>query len=184
MENSCLNINDDSRRTVGTQTSFLNSEKQDCVTNGLEKVIVKQETNSFQNSNDEVQEKYKTEARAMGVIKSVLDSVEELRQQVENFSGSSIDDKDYKYLDEMMIRDLVTLDDLHSEGNIMIQQERRRAVQYIQKLMNVLDAKLRENREAVQRILQNLIPPSSPSPSSRSNNQDLVGKRICSVVTV
>ncbi|KAF5284385.1 hypothetical protein FQA39_LY17060 [Lamprigera yunnana] len=79
-----------------------------------------------------------SEMQVLKVIHRVTDDIEELRNQIENFCGSSTEDKEYVYLEEMMLQGLVALDELKANGSAIIRQERKGAVQYIQKLMKVV----------------------------------------------
>ncbi|KAF2906055.1 hypothetical protein ILUMI_00118 [Ignelater luminosus] len=61
------------------------------------------------------------------LIDSITGEAENLRPKIENFSGSSTDDKDYIYLEEMLMRGTVQLDDIDTRGNALIRQERKKS---------------------------------------------------------
>lgn len=61
-------------------------------------------------------------------------------QQVENFNGTR-KDKQYIYLDEMLTRNLLKLDNIETEGKDNIRALRREAIKCIQEYLNKLEAK-------------------------------------------
>ncbi|XP_047507230.1 BAG domain-containing protein Samui isoform X1 [Pieris napi] len=73
-------------------------------------------------------------------ILSIQSDVLNLMTEVENFSGTKTD-KRYVYLDEMLTRNLIKLDNIETEGKENIRQARREAIKCIQKCINVLEAK-------------------------------------------
>lgn len=87
---------------------------------------------------------------ALQKIDDIIREAELLRQQVENFSGSSTDDRDYIYLEEMLIRSTLRLDNIDVGGDENIKQQRKKAIQYIQKLMKILDIRLKENQKSIK----------------------------------
>jgi hypothetical protein len=66
--------------------------------------------------------------------------LQELRQEVENFSGTS-SDKQYRYLDEMLTRLLISLDNVDTEGNEQLRISRKETVRSIQQCADVLESK-------------------------------------------
>lgn len=59
---------------------------------------------------------------------------------VENFTGKK-NDKQYLYLDEMLTRNLIKLDNIETEGKENIRQARKEAIRCIQKCIAVLESK-------------------------------------------
>lgn len=105
------------------------------------------------NRDDKLEKEAEAERKYACDILQLIDSItgeaENLRPKVESFSGSSTDDKEFIYLDEMLMRATVQLDDIDTKGNALIRQERKKAVHYIQKLMKMLDARLKENKRDI-----------------------------------
>lgn len=74
-------------------------------------------------------------------IQLIQNDVLALMTQVENFSGKMKKDKEYVYLDEMLTRNLLKLDDIDTEGKENIRLARKEAIKCIQQCINVLEAK-------------------------------------------
>lgn len=67
--------------------------------------------------------------------------------EVENFTGTK-KDKRYLFLDEMLTRNLIKLDNIETEGKENIRQARREAIKCIQKCIAVLEAKAEKGSSA------------------------------------
>lgn len=81
---------------------------------------------------------------------------------VENFTGQSKKDKEYIYLDEMLTRNLIKLDDIETEGKENIRLARKEAIKCIQKCIAVLEATAESNAEkeaAKTKMEQDPAPP-------------------------
>lgn len=79
-------------------------------------------------------------------IKSVKNDVLDLMQQVETFIGTR-KDKRYMYLDEMLTRNLLKLDNVETEGKDNIRTMRREAIKCIQECINKLEAKAQAHEQ-------------------------------------
>lgn len=73
-------------------------------------------------------------------ILSIQTDVLNLMTEVENFTGSK-KDKRYMFLDEMLTRNLIKLDNIETEGKENIRLARKEAIRCIQKCIAVLEAK-------------------------------------------
>lgn len=73
-------------------------------------------------------------------ILSIQTDVLNLMSEVENFTGTK-KDKRYLFLDEMLTRNLIKLDNIETEGKENIRQARKEAIKCIQKCIAVLEAK-------------------------------------------
>ncbi|CAK1547431.1 unnamed protein product [Leptosia nina] len=82
-------------------------------------------------------------------ILSIQSDVLNLMTEVENFSGTK-KDKQYIYLDEMLTRNLIKLDNIETEGKENIRQARREAIKCIQKCIAVLEAKAAKSNTTPQ----------------------------------
>lgn len=80
-------------------------------------------------------------------IQLIQKDVLELMTSVENFTGQSKKDKEYIYLDEMLTRNLIKLDDIETEGKENIRLARKEAIKCIQKCITVLEATAESNAE-------------------------------------
>nr|CAD7568550.1 unnamed protein product [Timema californicum] len=68
--------------------------------------------------------------------------VDDLMKKVEEFSGNSRSDKEYIYLDEMLTRNLLKLDDIETEGKENVRQARKEAIRSIQKGIGILEERV------------------------------------------
>ncbi|XP_060802851.1 BAG domain-containing protein Samui isoform X2 [Amyelois transitella] len=73
-------------------------------------------------------------------ILSIQTDVLNLMTEVENFTGTK-KDKKYIFLDEMLTRNLIKLDNIETDGKENIRQARKEAIRCIQKCIAVLEAK-------------------------------------------
>lgn len=71
----------------------------------------------------------------------VQQEVDALTEQVRQYTGSSRKDKQYMYLDEMLTRELIKLDDIETEGKETIRQARKQAIRSIQDSISLLESK-------------------------------------------
>lgn len=74
-------------------------------------------------------------------VESIQKDVDELKNKVEKFAGTS-KDKEYIYLDEMLTRNILKLDDIDTEGKENVRQARKEAIRNIQKCINMLESKV------------------------------------------
>lgn len=73
-------------------------------------------------------------------IQVIQKDVSSLMEQVEAFSGKS-KDKQYLYLDEMLTRNLIKLDNIDTQGQETIRSARKEAIKCIEKTIGILEAK-------------------------------------------
>ncbi|CAL7950943.1 unnamed protein product [Xylocopa violacea] len=71
----------------------------------------------------------------------VQKEVDSLAEQVKQYSGNSRTDKQYIYLDEMLTRELIKLDDIETEGRDNVRQARKNAIKTIQETISLLESK-------------------------------------------
>lgn len=67
--------------------------------------------------------------------------VDALAEQVRAYTGNSKKDKEYMYLDEMLTRELIKLDDIETEGRDNVRQARKNAIKSIQNTISLLESK-------------------------------------------
>merc|ERR1712226_413872 len=77
---------------------------------------------------------------AIDKLQQVKDSVAEIVEKVESYKGSK-DDKEYRYLDEMLTRHLISLDSIESGGRDDIRQMRKDTIRSINRCVSMLDAR-------------------------------------------
>ncbi|XP_064213477.1 BAG domain-containing protein Samui isoform X1 [Tribolium castaneum] len=78
------------------------------------------------------------------IIQSIQKDVSELMSQVEKFNGVP-KDKQYLYLDEMLTRNLIKLDNIDTQGQENIRQARKEAIKCIESCIGILEAKAAAN---------------------------------------
>ncbi|XP_038211750.1 BAG domain-containing protein Samui isoform X2 [Zerene cesonia] len=83
------------------------------------------------------------------LILSIQTDVLNLMTEVENFTGTK-KDKKYLYLDEMLTRNLIKLDNIETDGKENIRQARKEAIKCIQKCIAVLEAKAEKGNATPQ----------------------------------
>ncbi|KAG8212730.1 hypothetical protein J437_LFUL019661 [Ladona fulva] len=73
-------------------------------------------------------------------VQAIQAEVNELKELIDKFSGSRTD-KEYIYLDEMLTRNLIKLDDIETEGKENIRLARKEAIRSIQRCISLLESK-------------------------------------------
>lgn len=89
------------------------------------------------------------EERAFEIIDGVMNEVKDLEVTVDGFSGISKQDKQYKYLEEMLTRSLLKLDCVDTDGQDNIRQARKNAVRMIQAALDLLELKMHANAQHI-----------------------------------
>ncbi|XP_057319713.1 BAG domain-containing protein Samui isoform X1 [Microplitis mediator] len=74
-------------------------------------------------------------------VAAVQKEINSLTDQVKQWSGTSRKDKQYIYLDEMLTRELIKLDDIETEGKENVRQARKNAIKSIQDSISLLESK-------------------------------------------
>jgi len=74
-------------------------------------------------------------------VAQVQKEVDDLAEQVRRYVGGSRQDKEYIYLDEMLTRELIKLDDIETEGRENVRQARKNAIKSIQDTISLLETK-------------------------------------------
>lgn len=82
-------------------------------------------------------------------IQAIQHDVQELMASVETFGGTR-EDKEYMYLDEMLTRNLLKLDNIDTQGKDSIRLARKEAIKCIQASINVLEAIAEENKKRLK----------------------------------
>lgn len=67
--------------------------------------------------------------------------MDDLAEQVRCYIGGTRQDKEYMYLDEMLTRELIKLDDIETEGRENVRQARKNAIKSIQDTISLLETK-------------------------------------------
>merc|ERR1712018_1117318 len=77
---------------------------------------------------------------SLAKLQKVKNDVAELVQKIESYKGSK-EDREYKYLDEMLTRHLCTLDSIEAGGRDDIRQMRKDTILSINRCVSILDAR-------------------------------------------
>ncbi|KAM7357338.1 BAG domain-containing protein starvin isoform 2-T16 [Cochliomyia hominivorax] len=101
-------------------------------------------------------------------IQDIQRDVLDLMSRVEKFSGTRAD-KEYVFLDEMLTRNLLKLDNIDTNGKESIRLARKEAIKCIQASINVLEAKAEENKKTADYKKQSeQREPNSPEKTQKS----------------
>ncbi|XP_022207723.2 BAG domain-containing protein Samui isoform X3 [Nilaparvata lugens] len=79
-------------------------------------------------------------------VQLIQKEVDALRQQIEAFSGKTRADKEFIYLDEMLTRNLLKLDNISTEGKENIRAVRKEAINSVQKCISLLESKVDQQK--------------------------------------
>ncbi|CAB3376450.1 Hypothetical predicted protein [Cloeon dipterum] len=80
-------------------------------------------------------------------VAAVQKDVDALMREIEEFSGQSKSDKQYIFLDEMLTRNLIKLDDIDTNGKDEIRKVRKEAIRSIQRAISLLESKVKKTEE-------------------------------------
>ena len=97
-------------------------------------------TTSTPSANDNKPNQAKKPDPCLEKITKIQDNVKELVKQLEKFQGSK-ESKEYKYLDEMLTRNLLALDGLNLEGRDDVRQVRKESIKSINRCLSILESK-------------------------------------------
>lgn len=89
---------------------------------------------------EEEEELKKLIGQSYEAIKKILSDVNGYKNEVEVFKGMK-DSKEYRYLDEMLTRCQLGLDDVQTHGDIELRKSRKHAVNYIETILKTLEEK-------------------------------------------
>jgi hypothetical protein len=117
------------------------------------------------------------EERAFEIIDGVMAEVRELEATVNTFAGVDKNDKQYRYLEEMLTRSLLKLDSVDTAGQDNIRQARKQAVRMIQAALDLLELKAHANAQnmpeaAMQSTQQSTAMASAPQSMDTSSAVD------------
>merc|ERR1712001_532247 len=98
------------------------------------------EINNTKGIPSETKEEEKQVDPALAKLQKVKDAVSELLEKIESYKGSK-EDKEYRYLDEMLTRHLLTLDSIETGGRDDIRQMRKDTIRSINRCASILDSR-------------------------------------------
>lgn len=83
----------------------------------------------------------------LGKINSVKEDVTKLLQQITEFSGISAKSKEYRFLDEMLTRCVLKLDNVECGDAAELRHQRKAAIKMVDKATDILQRKLQINSD-------------------------------------
>ncbi|XP_013784769.1 BAG domain-containing protein Samui-like [Limulus polyphemus] len=106
-------------------------------------------------------------------ILAIQKELETLQQQVSDFSGTA-KDKHYRYLDEMLTRCMLKLDNIETGGEENIRKARKAVVNKIQAAISQLDAKVTspKNENGHKELVETNVGKPSNSTEEKSNVEE------------
>lgn len=109
--------------------------------------------------------KYKHENASLQQIAVILQNVEDLVLRVESYSGTGRD-KQFRFLDEMLTRCMLRLDDIDTEGREDIRSARKAAVMKVQSCIDKLEVKAEESERRYKQQQE------KQQPSNETNSKE------------
>ncbi|XP_054719452.1 BAG domain-containing protein Samui-like [Uloborus diversus] len=163
----------------------LNSSPKEVKPNGC-KVTKTSSENELQKSEEKIPEPgFKLQLKK---VEDVLDDLKSYASGVESFSGTA-NDKQYRYLDEMLTRLMLRLDDIETMGNSDVRNARKAAIKKVQSYIDLLETKI--NSDSVEKdaesaiasgdikesdkldIVENSVTPENDMPESSTEHVEL-----------
>ena len=78
-------------------------------------------------------------------LNEIMENVLDLEKQINAFVGGK-DSKDYKFLDEMLTRNLLALDGIETAGRDDVRQQRKESIKSINRCLSILESKAKTNQ--------------------------------------
>ena len=124
------------------------------------------------------EEKTAKQTDPMQEINKILFDLRNYETEVKQFDGT-VDDKKYKYLDEMLTRCMIKLDTIETHGNEEVRKARKAAVLAVNHCIGLLEQKVFDNKEEKTREQsgqsEQPMQVSTPEPTSKPNiNQTMI----------
>jgi len=95
------------------------------------------------------------EANILCAINSIKSDLTNLLQEITKFSGLSAKSKEYRYLDEMLTRCMLNLDNIEVGDSTDLRQHRRTAIKFVDQATDILQRKLQINTD-IQNLSENM----------------------------
>lgn len=93
-------------------------------------------------------------------LDKIMDNVHDLEKQISAFRGDK-NSKEYKFLDEMLTRNLLALDGIDTAGRNDVRQQRKESIKSINRCLSILESKAKNQAEKNNAILSELAQQSS-----------------------
>lgn len=92
-------------------------------------------TNSIPFTNEDLHAK-----KALEDIKTVIKQTMNIKNSIDHFRGK-VNDQEYLFLEDTLLKLNMKLDSIESDGNDVIKDQRKNAVNFVEKCLKLLDAK-------------------------------------------
>ena len=79
-----------------------------------------------------------------------MDNVLELNSKIEGFQGDK-NSKEYRFLDEMLTRNLLALDGIETAGREDIRQQRKESIKSINRCLSILESKAKSQSQQAEK---------------------------------
>jgi len=89
------------------------------------------------------------EKEPLEIIQTVLEELEQLKERVSKFEGLQSEDE-YRFLDEMLTRILIKLDNIDTNGVEEVKTARRATILQVQETADQLEAKAKAKKKALE----------------------------------
>merc|ERR1712086_588819 len=78
-------------------------------------------------------------------LNKIMENVLDLEKQLSAFQGEK-NSKEYKFLDEMLTRNLLALDEIETAGRDDVRQQRKESIKSINRCLSILESKAKTNQ--------------------------------------
>jgi len=140
--------------------------------------ITRDEPDSSHSTTPPPQKQVKHVETPLEKVAAVQLEVDDLKKKVEQYQGNSKSDKEYIYLDEMLTRNLLKLDNIETEGKEDVRTARKNVIKDIQRYISMLETKVGASNDGqnsagmeVDSSLSNEISGQSDATTNSSNSQ-------------
>lgn len=99
-------------------------------------------------------------------VKEILDDLDRYKAQVDEFNGSSAEDKGYKWLDEMLTLCVLRLDCIDINGDEKLRKYRKEAINTANEVFAILENKVAKNKSPEVTGVAEVATPTPPTDST------------------
>ena len=93
----------------------------------------------------EVKIKLRQDDPCFSKLNKIMENVLDLEKQLSAFVGDK-NSKEYKFLDEMLTRNLLALDGIETAGRDDVRQQRKESIKSINRCLSILESKAKTNQ--------------------------------------
>lgn len=93
----------------------------------------------------------KEKVDTLKLIEGILADLKKLNAEIEKFDGTQ-KDKNYLFLDEMLTRCMIKLDDIDTEGKEELRKARKEAIKEVERCITLLESKVKSRKSVEQDV--------------------------------